>query len=422
MSDSNDRFGRRAAQSDQPAEPVLSFTPRSERPDRARMRDFVEDEAAPRFGRGAKKAGPMVDADDRPLHLSEDVERGGGGIFGWLALAVVIVVVGASYAWHVYSPAPQAPVQGYTTPPQSTPNTANTTPANPPSAQALGAAGQVTPPTPSVPEAQSVATAPTPKSLPPTPVEAPRKTISDAAAEHPLTTTTPPGADTTKPAAPATHDEKKPATPPRKDSALDQPKPRTAAATPEPPMPNLPPPSPQTATTPQTATAPASVPQPAPVPQTFSGPAATGRPQPLSPAAAPANQAATAPAGSAQNFNLAPFLRPQTPTPATATAPAPAPVQPPAASASPAPGGANTVTVNGINYVNGEQPQALGTINAPMPDATGTPTPLAPPAPISSAPASNGLTPYTPSNNAPLPNDVIITPSGQMAVPSGTQQ
>lgn len=409
MSESNDRFGRRSAQGDQPpAEPVLSFTP-APRANRARMRDFVEDEAAPRLARGAKKAGPTVDVDDRPLHLSEDADPGGGSIFGWLALAAVIVVVGAGYAWHVYSPAPSAPVQGYTTPSQPASNAADTTPANPPPAQALGAAGQASAPAaavPDVPAAQSVATAPTPKSLPATPVEAPRKTISDAAAEHPLTTTTPPSADTTTPAVPEKHDEKKPAPALRKDSALDQPKPRTAATTPEPPMPNLPPPSPQT------AAAPASVPPPTPVPQTFSGPAATGKPAPLTPAAA------------GQNFNLTPFLRPETPAPATATAPAPAPVQPPAAaSASPAPEGGNTVTVNGITYVNGEQPQALGTITAPAdgaaPNAAGAPTSLAPPTPTSSAPADNGLTPYTPSNGAPLPNDVIITPGGQMAVPSG---
>ena len=85
--------------------------------------------------------------------------------------------------------------------------------------------------------------------------------------------------------------------------------------------------------------------------------------------------------------------------------------------ATPVPG-TNTVTVNGVTYVDGQQPQALGTISAPTPDASNVPTPLAL-SPIHTQPA-NAAQPYTPpDNSAPLPNDVIIGPNGQMSVPSG---
>ena len=403
MSDSNDRFGRRSAQGDKtPAEPVLSFTPRS---DSRRARDDSDDHAGPRLGRGAKKSGPTIDTADRPLHLSEDASRSGGA-FGWLVLVVVVAVVGAGYAWHVYTPgtSSSAPVQGYTTPAEPASNTAATTPTSPPPAQALGAAGQITPtPTAPVSEAatQTIGTAPTPKSLPPSPPEPPRKTISDAAAEHPLTTTTPPAAAT--PATPPPN--AKPAAP-RKDSSLDLPKPR-AAATPAPPMPNLPPPT-QAATPAPAPTQQAPTQQAIAVPQTSSGPAATGAPQPLGGAAAPPGQ-------STQSFNLTPFLRPQAPA-STTTAPTTT-ASAPAATATPVPG-TNSVTVNGITYVDGQQPQALGTINAPTPDTANAPTSLAPTLPP--AQPANTARPYTPSDSsAPLPNDVIIGPNGQMSVPSG---
>src|SRR5579863_711876 len=107
MSESNGRFGRRPAQDDAPphAEPVLSFTT-TPRNDKARRRDLVEDQAAPRLDRGTRKTGPMIDEADRPLQLSGDTSRRGTGAFGWLALLAVLAVAGAGYAWHVYTNAP----------------------------------------------------------------------------------------------------------------------------------------------------------------------------------------------------------------------------------------------------------------------------------------------------------------------------
>jgi hypothetical protein len=421
MSGSNDRFGRRSAKGDKsPAEPVLSFTPRNEaKSDALHARDDGDGRAAPRLGRSAKKAGPTIEAADRPLHLSEDASRGGSRIFGWVALVAVLLAVGGVYAWHVYTPTPSAPVQGYTTPPQPGSNTADTSAGNPPPAQSLGAAGQVTTPSatspaattpPNEPAAQSVATAPTPKSLPATPPEPPRKTISDAAAAHPLTTTTPPSVapvppkhddakrDETKHEA-VKHDAAKPE-PPRKDASLElpQPLPKPAASA-EPPMPTLPPPARHATVTPPAAPS-------MPVPQTFSGPAASGRPLPLTGAATPANpspdQNQNTAAAVAPTPSLVPLLHPPAP-PANGT---------------PVPG-TNTVTVNGVTYVNGEQPHALGSLSEPAPAATSAPTPLAPTPAAPSAPAT---TPYLPpSNSAPLPNDVIIGPNGQMTVPTGQQ-
>jgi hypothetical protein len=361
MPPSDRRFGRRQAQGDDSrAEPKLSFSPRGGERER--------EERAPALGRKAKtQAEPVIAEADRPIHLRDDAK--GGRAFGWVALAAMLVIVGGVYAWHFDTPAPSAPVQGYTTPQQATPSEAATAPANPSPAQALGAAGQVTTPTaaaPAEPATQSVATAPEPKSLPPTPTEAPHKTISEAAAANPLTTKTPPAAEpaTTAPA---------PAAKPRKDAALDLPKPRPAVAAAAPPMPNLPPAAPA---------------------------AATGTPQPLTRAAAPANQnAATTP-------SLTPFLHPAAPTPAAAPAPVPGT-------------SATTVTVDGVTYVDGQQPHALGTLAAPSLDATNAPTPLAPTS--RTAPSGNAA-PYAPSNGgAALPNDVIISPNGQMSVPSNAQ-
>lgn len=91
-----------------------------------------------------------------------------------------------------------------------------------------------------------------------------------------------------------------------------------------------------------------------------------------------------------------------------------------------------TVSVDGLNYVAGEQPQSLGTLGeAPATDA---PTPLMPQQAAQSAPQSSyapapqsgyapgpnpGLRPYQPQwSGAPLPNDLVILPNGQMMVPA----
>jgi hypothetical protein len=82
------------------------------------------------------------------------------------------------------------------------------------------------------------------------------------------------------------------------------------------------------------------------------------------------------------------------------------------------------VTVDGVTYINGQEPHALGTLSGP-PQAANSDVPMPPgvPAmPLQSPPPSRSTRYYAPADRdggAPLPDDVIILPNGQMAVPNG---
>lgn len=443
MSGSNERFGRRAAHEDKArAEPKLSFTPRGDngdaeptvvrKPAAAKPVRPRPDEkpARPRFEATQR---PAVADADRPLYLymPPDAKRGHAA-FGWITLAALgVIAVAGGYAWHLHNaPAPALPQDtGYLTPPGadqgSPPDLAPTQPlatgngaAPTPAMPAAAAPAAIAPP----PAAQAIATPPTPKSVPSEAPPPPRKTISEAASEtaghapappperaaHDLATAVP---------QPVKHEAPRTETP-RKDTALELPKPHIEAPTHderparvEAPT-HVETPAPAVATTAAPVLTPPRAIVPPPVPQTFSGPAATGAPLPLSGAAAPAYQN--------QNATAAPVLHMPQQAPAASLAPAPDASQPPAAGTN----GTNTVTVDGVTYVNGEQPHALGTLNGPPP-ATDASVPPLPTVSVPSTPQPLSATPYTPpsdsSSVAPLPNDVIIQPNGQMTVPSGQQ-
>lgn len=424
MSRSNDRFGRRAAQDDKArAEPRLSFTPRGENRDtEPALGRKPTKPARPRF----EDSQPQVADADRPLYLYiPPDEKRGHAAFGWITLAVLAVIAaGGGYAWHVYTAPPAldsgvAPETGYTTPPSADQGT----PPDLAPGQPLSTAGQAARspasappanPSPPAPATQAIATPPTPKSLPSEPPPPPRKTISEAASEaagrppappperaaHDLATAVP---------APAKHEAAKTApvhpSTERKDASLELPKPHVAPAAP---------PAPATATPAPVANLPPPVAAPSTpyVPQSFSGPAATGAPLPLSGSSTPAPQTSLA----------APVLHPPPQAPASsataataATAPTPDATQG---------GGPNTVTIDGVTYINGEQPHALGTLSSPTPPSDANVPPL-PDVSVPATPQPLSAMPYTPPANsnsaAPLPNDVIIQPNGQMTVPSGQQ-
>jgi hypothetical protein len=91
--------------------------------------------------------------------------------------------------------------------------------------------------------------------------------------------------------------------------------------------------------------------------------------------------------------------------------------------AGPPPNAPDTVTVDGITYVNGQEPRALGTLAGP-PQAASTDPSMTPSAPAPSRAPAYSTRSYAPADRnggAPLPNDVIILPNGQMAVPNGQQ-
>ena len=91
--------------------------------------------------------------------------------------------------------------------------------------------------------------------------------------------------------------------------------------------------------------------------------------------------------------------------------------------AGPQPGAPDTVTVDGVTYVNGQEPRSLGTL-AGQPQAAsndGTMPPGVSAPPVQSPPPGYSTRYYAPADRdggAPLPNDVIILPNGQMAVPN----
>jgi len=178
-------------------------------------------------------------------------------------------------------------------------------------------------------------------------------------------------------------------------------------------------------------------------------PAAKREPQPVVRTVATKPQAAPSSTADADlPAPIAAVLHPETAPPAAAkAAPQPAPT-PPAAIATAAPPGAasnsNEVTVNGVSYVNGEQPHSLGALGSVSPAAAPTTPPAAvassgpaamlaavPPGEvvISRAPASSpvavpasGNTPNasSPSYNAVAsgpPRDIVVTPVP--AAPSG---
>ena len=333
--------------------------------------------ADPRLSRAPKGSGPVVEDADRPLHLSQDASRGGPSYFGWLVLGVVAALAAGSYAWYARTPAStQQPVaSGYTTPMQA-PGQSD--------AQTLGSAGQVTAPgaagqpgssTASGQDLNSVAVTatPAPHMVPPAPVQKAPTSIS--AFKPPATTPAQPKPSADRASPPPKHEartetaRKHDAAPAaaHKDAALDLPKPN---------------------------------PQPPAAPATPHKDAALDLPKP----------------------NPQPPAAPATPQPVAAETSAPGPLAPvPTAADNAAPPlGANSITVNGLTYIEGQQPHALGTLTTTTPAAAASsaPTPLAPQPVAAPAPQT---APYTPpaDSSAPLANDVIVAPNGQMSVPTG---
>jgi hypothetical protein len=457
MSSSNNRFGRGTGrQSDDPrSEPVLSFNPTRSAARAAKVEPAprvtgkpqaglrIEPEDAREFGASFEQGDePAFERDDdfdprtrrekaldqrvpeaqRPLyhHLFDEEERRRRG-FGWVAAlgSVAVVAIGVAFAWNNFMsrPAPVSLLQppgigtrgnnsGYTTPQQPTTNAdlgtdTGSTPS--PLAATPSPAAIAQPPSPAdQPPTKDIATAPAPKSVPAEPPPPPKKTISEAAANpgslgpaaKPDTPPAPPAAkeQSAVAAAPAVsppprREAAKPDTPkrePRKEASITPPRPAPAPA----PQEIGPPP----------VTEPAAAPAVTPAPRRYRS-QATAQPQPLS-RNAPADYA---------------------PPPQRQSAPQ----QQDTDNAGPPPGTPDTVTVDGVTYVNGQEPHALGTLGAGPPQAAsnddGMPS-YAPPVPQRAAAPAYSARPYTPAEHdggAPLPNDVIILPSGQMAVPDG---
>jgi hypothetical protein len=460
MSSSNNRFGRRTARQndDLRAEPVLSFNPK-----RPAARDAqsepappagrkpqagprVEREDAEEFGMSSgRDGGPRIERDDafdprvrrekaleqrvpeseRPLyhHLFDEQENRRRG-FGWIAAlgSVAVVAIGAAYAWHNFMARP-APANLFEPPGFTTRNngTGYVTPTQPTTDAGAGTdtgstASPLAATPPASPDQQStrdVTAAPAPKSVPAEAPPPPKKTISEAAANPgslgPPASPAPTPPATKQPAAapapiltpPPKHEAAKPETAktPRKEASVTPPKPAPA-------------PAPQDAAPPavmQPAAAPAVT---APPPRQFAPQAPASR--------APASQAPGSQAtGQPQQLNgnapaaYAPPSRQQAPQ-----------QQPQLGNAGPPPNASDAVTVDGTTYVNGQEPRALGTLAGP-PQAAYSDAPMPPgvPAmPAQSASPGYSTRSYAPADHdggAPLPNDVIILPNGQMAVPNG---
>jgi hypothetical protein len=457
MSSSNNRFGRGTGrQSDDPrSEPVLSFNPTrsaaraakvgpapaANRKPQAGLR--IEPEDAREFGFGhdddpaferddnfdprtrrEKAMDQRVPEAERPLyhHLFDEQENRRRG-FGWIAAlgSVAVVAIGAAFAWNNFMsrPAPVSLLQppslgahgntGYTTPQQPTPNAdlgKDGGSGSPPSSLAAtpppAATGQL-PATAAQQPTKDIAAAPEPKSVPAAPPLPPRKTISEAAANP--GNLGPPAKPDTPPAAPAAKEQ--PAVAP---APVVTPPPRREAAKPDTPKreprkeASITPPRPAPAPAPQDiaplVTEPAAAPAVTPPPR-------RSRPQ------APSSQATAQPQPLTRDAPAAYAPPPQR---------QPARQQQDTDNVGPPPGTPDTVTVDGVTYVNGQEPHALGTLSGQPQAASsdGGMPPYAPPMP-QQAPAYTSR-PYTPAEHdggAPLPNDVIILPSGQMAVPDG---
>jgi hypothetical protein len=401
--------------------------------------DRHDDDFDPRRGPRDKGMDPRVPATDRPLyhHLFDEEEKRGHG-FGWAAAlgSVVIIAVGAAYAWQNFM---SRPTPGSLLDPQSYSargrNTGYTTPTNnadnAPDSGATPSPLAAMPAAPDQTPTRDVEATPQPKSAPAEPPPPPKKSISEAAANPgnlgpPVTP--PPEAATQPVVAPAPvltpppkRDAAKADTPkreaPRKEAAITPPKPVPA------PVPQDA--APQDVAPPvvaQPAAAPAvSAPPPRPRP-----PQATGQPQQLNrsaPAAYPPPQQ--------QQQQQAPQQQQQQQQQPNFATRSPPPVNAPISTgpnntgqnnAAPQPGSPDTVTVDGVTYVSGQEPRALGTLSG-QPQAANSDAPMSPVAPAlpAQSPPNSSTRYYAPSDHdggAPLPNDVIILPNGQLAVPN----
>jgi hypothetical protein len=452
MSSSNNRFGRRTGrQSDEPRfEPSLSFNPTrpagrdaqagaapaANRKPQAGLR--VDREDAREFGisfddeierndafdprtRREKALEQRVPEAERPLyhHLFDEQENRRRG-FGWIAAlaSVVVVAVGAAYAWNNFMSRP-VPANlyerpglatrgnsGYMTPQQPTSNgDIGVDSGSPPAPLAATPPAATPPPAPDQQLTKDVGATPEPKSVPSEPPPPPKKTISEAAANPgslgPAATPAPP--------------------PPTSPTAKEQP----AAA----PAPVVTAPSKREAVktdTPKRETprkeasimpprrAPAPVPQNI-VPEDIAPPALT------EPAAAPAvtpplhrnrPRAGGQPQALTRDAPAAAYAPPSQQRPAR-QAPQPDNFGPP-------PNAPDSVTVDGVNYVNGQEPRSLGTLGG-SPQAASSDAGMPAYAPAIPPPPAYTSRPYLPTEHdggAPLPNDVIILPSGQMALPN----
>ena len=426
-------------------DPIPSFMRGSEagpRIDREDAEEFGierhDEDFDPRHTPREKAMEPRVPASERPLYhpLFDEKEQRGRG-FGWIAAlgSIAVVAIGAAYVWHNFMarPAPgnlldppgfasRGGNTGYTTPAQPTTNTDNAQD----NAQDSGSAPSPlasTPPAATDPQpTRDVATAPQPKDVPYEPPPPPKKTISEAAASpgNLGAPVTPPPAATQPAVAPA------PALtpPPKRDAAkADTPKrdvPRKEAAI-TPPKP-APAPAPQDTApqdTPPAVTQPAAAPAVS-APPRVRQPQATGQPQQLNrnaPAAYPPPQQPSTEQQPQPNFAT------RSPPPVNAAPNNAGQNNLGQNNAGPQPGAPDTVTVDGVTYVNGQEPRSLGTLGAQPQAASndGTMPPGIPAPPVQSAPPGYSTRYYAPADRdggAPLPNDVIILPNGQMAVPN----
>lgn len=467
MSSSNNRFGRRTdRQGEEPRfEPVLSFNPKrpgtratqgepaptvnpkpqaGPRVDREDAEEFGisfgderrnerDDDFDPRTRR--EKALEQRDTASEQMlyhHLFDEQENRRRG-FGWMVAlgSVAVVAIGVAFAWNNFMSRP-APANlydrpdvasrgnntGYTTPQQPATDTGTgadigSTPsplaATPPAVTPPPAAGDQ-PPT------QDIAVAPPPKSVPTEAPLPPKKSISEAAANpgNLGAATNPAPTPDTAPSPPsaAPPAAKQPATAPAQIAtpapALVTPSPKRETARSDTPKPETPrkeasltPPRPALAPTMRQDAAPPAVTEPA------AAPAVTPPPRRQRPQATSQPQALTrnAPADYAPPSQPPSRLQPQQPD-----------------NGGPPAGTQDTVTVDGVTYVNGQEPHSLGTLGASTQDAS-TDAPMAPSepamAPPPPPPASRPYIPTDHAGGAPLPNEVIILPSGQMAVPNG---
>jgi hypothetical protein len=419
---------------------------------RARRGEDDEGQVEPALHRTEKAMEPRIPDPERPLyhHLFDDLDRRHRGI-GWAtALAsVAVVAIGAVYAWQSFMSRPVPPnlfeprglpstasltndtKQLLTTPPFVSPNPASQNPLSQNPAPPAGTPDSQGRAPQAIEQAtQDVSSRPEPKSIPSEPPPPPRKTISEAAGDPSgMTPAKNDGAASAPPAAPA------PAAPAK--TASNPPPAVTTDATPVAP----PPPA---AKTPAADVATAVPPPPkheSAKREEQRKEAAIDVPKPREPAPAPAqaapavNQRAAAPAvapparyagapanARPQSLNRsAPAAQPRAPqTPPPQEPPSYATRQPPPSpDAGPPPNASDTVTIDGLTYVSGQEPHALGTLGGP-PQAAAEPAmpPATPPArPVYARP----YTPVDREGGAPLPNDVIMLPNGQLAVPNGAQ-
>ncbi|HEX4192925.1 MAG TPA: hypothetical protein VHY80_07495 [Stellaceae bacterium] len=406
----------------------------------------------PRRAPREKAMEPQIPAAERPLyhHLFDDEEKRGHG-FGWAAAlgSVVILIVGGAYAWHNFMarPAPgnlfeppgvasRGPDTGYTTPTQPTNNghsgldsaSTGATPAPLAPAPLTSTPPDTTPPT------RDVAVAPQPKDVPAAPPAPPKKTIAEAAANPgnlgPPVTPPPSAAQpaiapapVVTPPAPTHETPKREA--PRREAAITPPKPVPAPAQHDTQPQDVPP---------SAVTQPAAAPAVSAPPPRRHEPQATRQPQQLNrnaPAAyPPPPQPQQQPQQQQPNFatrspppaNFAPDNSGQNNAGPNYGAPNNAgPNYAGPANAAPQPG-PDTVTVDGVTYVNGQEPHALGTLgNQPQAASDAPMPPGVPYLPAQSPPSTRYYAPADRDGGAPLPNDVIILPNGQMAVPNGQQ-